>query len=182
MLEKLLDALKYSLKNDKSIFRRYLILGAFDGLLLVVSIVTAALITHIDVQTVDLTAVSGLVSIAVSSILNSAIVEIKEKELEFQNLEKQMMRSLKGTIYDYGMKITVILSAVAHGVSPFLGLVTLLAFNYTRNFIMVLLSSSVVLFVLGMFYEGDIKEKIKTSIFIVVSGLIVALIVALISS
>ncbi|ARM76248.1 hypothetical protein [Acidianus manzaensis] len=181
MIDKIIDGLKYSLKNERSILRRYLILGSFDGLLLAVSIVTSALITHLNTKTTDLTVISGLLSISISSILNSAIAEIKEREIEFEYLEKQMMKSLKGTIYDYGMKITVILSAISHGLSPFLGIAILLAYDYTKNLIIILLSSSLILFLLGILYEGDIKEKIKTSIFIVLSGLIVAFIVYLIS-
>ncbi|AWR97545.1 hypothetical protein DFR86_08255 [Acidianus sulfidivorans JP7] len=181
MLDKIIDGLKYSLKNDKSILRRYLILGSFDGLLLSVSIITSAIITHLSTRTTDITVISGLISISISSILNSAIAEIKEREIEFEYIEKQMMKSLKGTIYDYGMKITIILSALAHGFSPFLGIIILLAFNYTRNLLIILLSSSAILFGLGILYEGDIKEKIKTSIFIVLAGLVVAFIVYLIN-
>lgn len=182
MLEKFVDGLKYSFKQDRNIFRRYLILGAFDGLLLVISIVTTALLAHISEKTANLTTISSLLSISIASIANTLIVEIKEKQLEFKNLEKQMMRSLKGTIYDYGMKISIVLSALFHGLSPFLGLIILFTFNYTKNFFMIVLSSSLILFSLGLFYEGDLKEKIKTSIFIVVSGVILMLIIALLSS
>ncbi|MQL55089.1 hypothetical protein [Acidianus ambivalens] len=182
MFEGIIDGLKYALKYERSILRRYLILGSFDGLLLTLGIIMSAIVEHIKVKDTEIAILSGLTAVSISSMWNSLIVEAKEKREEYKELERQMMKSLKGTIYDYGTKATIVLSAFAHGISPFLGLIVLYSYITTRNVVMVLSASSFVLFMLGLSYEGEIKDKIESGILILVAGLFTALLTYLLGS
>lgn len=38
------------------------------------------------------------------------------------------MKRLDGTIYDYGAKVAIVLSATVHGLSPMLGLIPVLTY------------------------------------------------------
>ncbi|MCY0874188.1 MAG: hypothetical protein OWQ47_04580 [Acidianus infernus] len=182
MFEGIIDGLKYALKYERSILRRYLILGSFDGLLLTLGIIMSATVGHIKVKDTEIAVLSGLTAVSISSIWNSLIVEAKEKREEYKELERQMMKSLKGTIYDYGTKATIVLSAFAHGISPFLGLIVLYSYITTRNMVMVLSASSFVLFLLGLSYEGEIKDKIESGLLILTAGLFTAFLTYLLGS
>lgn len=182
LFEWVIDGIKYALKHEKAILRRYLILGSFDGVLLALGILIPAIVTNVNIKNTEIAIISGLTAVAISSVWNSLIIEAREKIREYKELERQMMRSLKGTIYDYGTKATIVLSAIAHGVSPFLGLIVLYSYTFTKNAIIVLTSSSLVLFLLGLSYEGEIKDKIVSGILILGAGLFTALLTYLIGS
>ena len=182
MFEGIIEGLKYALKYERSVLRRYLILGAFDGLLLTIGIIMSAIVEDIKVKDTEIAILSGLTAVSISSMWNSLIVEAKEKREEYKELERQMMKSLKGTIYDYGTKATIILSAFAHGVSPFLGLLVLYSYVISRNMVIVVSSSSLVLFLLGLSYEGEIKDKIESGILILLAGLFTAFLTYLLGS
>ncbi|EZQ04860.1 membrane protein [Candidatus Acidianus copahuensis] len=182
MLEKVLEAFKYSLKYEKSILRRYLILGSFDGILLTMGIVVSALATNLSVRDTNLATISGITAVAISSAWNSLVVEAKEKIEEYNELQRQMMRSLKGTIYDYGTKATIFLSTITHGSSPFLGIILLLSYDYSRNLGIIIGISMIVLFLLGLSYEGSFKEKVLSGLLILIAGVITAVITVILNT
>ncbi|MCI2414348.1 MAG: hypothetical protein MPF33_03715 [Candidatus Aramenus sp.] len=181
MLEKVIQGLRYSVKYDKSVLRRYTILGAFDGILLATGILISSSAVKILPQDIFLSVASGIIAIAISSTWNALVVEAKEREKEFRDLERQMMRKLDGTIYEYGMKSTIVLSALLHGASPFLGLIPILVYTYTRSVMLGVGASLASLFVLGVLYEGDLKEKLVSGVIIFIAGVVTVLITALIS-
>ncbi len=181
MLEKVVQGLRYSLKYDKSVLRRYTILGAFDGVLLATGILISNSAVKIPPKDILLSVISGIIAIAISSAWNALVVEAKERQKEFRDLERQMMRKLEGTVYEYGMKSTIVLSALLHGVSPFLGLIPVLIYVYSRSILFGVGSSLASLFILGVLYEGNLKEKLTSGMIILVAGVVTVLITALIS-
>lgn len=174
MSQKLLTAFKMILKDDKSSFRRYIVLGAFDGLLVALSIIASSAVSNTPISKLIPLTLSGIIGVSLSSMWNTIVVELKEREEELKRLERQMMRSLKGTVYDYSLKISVILSTISHTLSPFLGVIPLLLYIATRNVILTILLSGGSLSILGVFYEGQLKEKIFTVVLMVLAGIISA--------
>ncbi|BFH74540.1 membrane protein [Sulfurisphaera javensis] len=182
MSQKLLTAFKMILRDDKSSFRRYIVLGAFDGLLVALSIIVSSAIAKTPIPKLIPLTLSGIVGVSLSSMWNTIVVELKEREEDLKELERQMMRSLRGTVYDYSMKIGVILSTIAHTLSPFIGLVPLLIYILFRNITLTILLSAGSLSVLGIFYEGELREKIFTIVLMVMAGLVSALLSILITT
>ncbi|MFP3204787.1 MAG: hypothetical protein RXS23_05060 [Metallosphaera yellowstonensis] len=181
MFDRFLDGLRYSLRNERPILRRYLILGAFDGVLVSLGILVSSSFAGASDKVITISIVTALVAVAISSAWNSLIVELKERRLEFARLEKQMMKSLRGSIYDYGMRMTVVLSVLAHGVSPFLGLLSLLAFHLTGNTVYSAAISLVELLGLGFAYEGNTSDKIRSGLFIALGGVMTLVISVLLA-
>jgi len=180
--QKLIEAFKIVLRNDKSTLRRYIVLGSFDGLLVALSIIISSAISKTSIPKVIPLTVSGLVGVSISSLWNTVIAEYKEKERELKELERHVMRSLKGTVYDYSFKISVILATLAHTLSPFIGLVPLIVYIVSKNVAITILLSVVSLSILGFIYEGEIKEKLLTMILMVIAGLTSALFSILITT
>lgn len=171
MLRKILSAIKYSLKYDSlPIIRRYVIIGAFDGITYAVSTVTAVALTGIDFEKSVLALYTGLFAIAISSAWNSLVVEAKEKGLELKKLEQQVLRSLKGTIYDYAIKFSIFFSVIAHGLSPLIGVIPILVYTTTRHLSLTIFTSLIALGALGLFYEGKPSEKLKSVGLMVAAG------------
>lgn len=94
-----LEALKLALKQDKDTFRRYMVLGAFDGLVVGVSLIVT-LGTLSNEELVIHSALSGIIGVSAASFWNTVVAESREKAIELRNLERQMLRALKGTIYE----------------------------------------------------------------------------------
>lgn len=182
MFDKLLEAFKVSLRNDRQLIRRYLVLGAFDGILVAVSVLITSVIAGENIEKITPIVLSGITGVTISSMWNTMVVEIKEKREELRQLELQMMRKLKGTIYDYSFKLSIILTTLSHSLSPFLGLISLLIYQATRNVTLTIIFSAITLSGLGIVYEGDIKEKIGTAIMMFIAGIIASLLSLLIST
>jgi len=178
---KLYEALKYVVKYElKSSIRRYIVLGAFDGILLSLSILLAGVISHINLTSISLSIYSGIIATAISSTWNALVVELGEKKTELEKIEKQVLKSLKGTIYDYSAKIAAVLAAIAHGISPFVGLLVFYSYVYSHDSILSLSVGMLSLAVLGLLYGEGIKAKIYTMVQLIVAGIITALITLLV--
>ncbi|MEM4774181.1 MAG: hypothetical protein QXL33_05100 [Sulfolobaceae archaeon] len=158
--------------------RRYIIIGAFDGITYAVSTITAIAITGIDFERSVLAIYTGLFAIAISSAWNSLVVEAKEKGLELKRLEQQVLRSLKGTIYDYAIKFSIIFSVISHGVSPLIGAIPILIYTYTKHLSLTIMISLISLGILGLFYEGNTIEKLK-SVGVMMAAGVFAILVAI---
>mgnify|MGYP001772522332 CR=1 FL=1 len=182
MFERLVEAFKVSLRNDKQIIRRYIILGAFDGILVSISVLITSVLAGESLDKITSVVLAGIMGVTISSMWNTLVVEVKEKREELKHLEMQMMRTLKGTIYDYSFKISIILSTLSHSFSPFIGLVTLLIYNLTKNVLLTIVFSSLALSGLGVVYEGDLKEKLGTAVLMFIAGIIASLLSILIST
>ncbi|QKR00983.1 hypothetical protein GWK48_03800 [Metallosphaera tengchongensis] len=150
--------------------RRYVILGAFDGVLLSLGVLVSSTLAGAPVKITEISVLTGLVAIGISSAWNSLIVEVKERRIEYERLERQMMKRLKGSVYDYGMKATIILSVLSHGLSPFLGLLALFLLLVTNRLVYAMAVSFAELFLLGLAYEGSKWDKIRSGLFIALGG------------
>jgi len=173
-LRTLAEVIKYvGYMNLTPLLRRYLILGAFDGIVLAVSVIIPLYSLHTKPETVLLTAVGGLLGISISSAFNSLIVESEERRIELKNLERQLMKRLDGTVYDYGAKVAITLSALVHGLSPLLGFIPVLTDIYLGGIVGLLLSITslaLTLTALGLVYEGGMREKLRASLIMVIAG------------
>ncbi|AHC51841.1 membrane protein [Sulfolobus acidocaldarius SUSAZ] len=170
----LLEAFKIAIRDNLPLLRRYLILGAFDGILVGLSILVSTVIVEANFNTILLGIMSGLIGVAMSSLCNTLVVEIKEKELELRNLERQILKSLKGTIIDYSQKIGIFLNTLVHGLSPFIGVVIIVFYYFSENMWVTIFLSSLILSILGSIYSGEIKERINTAIIMLIAGLVTA--------
>ncbi|MEM0187906.1 MAG: hypothetical protein QW550_00750 [Saccharolobus sp.] len=177
MLNKLYDALKYVVKYElKSSVRRYIILGAFDGILLTLSILLSGVLAHFSLSNISLSIHSGLIATSISSTWNTLVVELGEKRSELEKIERQVLRSLKGTIYDYSSKISAIMATAAHGLSPFSGLLILYSYYYLHSILLSLSIGVVSLGALGLLYGERIRDKLYSALQLVSVGLITSII------
>lgn len=177
MANKLYEAFKYVIKYElASSVRRYIVLGAFDGILLSLSILLSGILSHFSLEDISVAIYSGIIATAISSTWNALVVELSEKKAELEKIEKQVLKSLRGTIYDYSGKIASIFSAMAHGVSPFLGLIVLYSYEYLHNVFLSVGISLLCLGVLGILYGDRIRDKIYTSLQLIIAGLITSFI------
>lgn len=182
MSEKLLEAFKMVIHNDKSTIRRYIILGSFDGLLVALSIIISSAVARTpSIKIIPLT-LSGIIGVSISSMWNTIVAEYKEKEEELRRLERQMMKSLRGTVYEYSMRIGILLATLSHTVSPFVGIVPLLIYLILKSVTLTILLSAVSLSLLGIIYEGELREKLLTMTLMVSAGIISALLSILITT
>lgn len=79
MFDRFIEGLRYSLRNERPMLRRYLVLGAFDGVLLSLGILVSSILANAPSRVIELTVVSGIIAVSISSAWNSLIVEVKEK-------------------------------------------------------------------------------------------------------
>ncbi|BBG24066.1 hypothetical protein [Sulfuracidifex tepidarius] len=179
--QKILNAIKYALMHDIGSARNYLVLGSFDGLLLSISIIMGSVFYNISTADMRTVIISGLVGTSISSLWNAFVVELSQKKEELEELERQLMRSLKGTVYDYSGKISAVVSGISHGVSPFLGLLPFEVFSYTHEITYTMLVSLILLFSMGLLYGNEIKQKIRTSVVMILAGVIAVAIIYVIS-
>ncbi len=179
--QKIWNALKYAILHDMGNARNYIVLGSFDGLLLSISIIMGSVIYNVSLTDMRTAIISGLVGTSISSLWNAFVVELSQKKEELEELERQLMRSLKGTVYDYSGKVSAVISGISHGVSPFLGLVPFEVFSFTHGIVYTLLVSLGMLFMMGLLYGDEIKQKIRTSVVMIIAGLIAVEVIYLIS-
>jgi len=76
----------------EKILRRYLVLGAFDGLLVSLSIIIASSISD-SLSSLNLTVLAGVISIVLASLWSTLSVEINELRVTYRKLEKQLFKT-----------------------------------------------------------------------------------------
>lgn len=165
-----------------SIFRRYFILGMFDGIITSISVVFGGFLTSTADRELITVGLSGLIGVAVSSGANAFVVEERETTLQLEKLERQMMRSLKSTIYYTSFRASIWISVIVHGLSPLVGLLVIYSYVVMRGFLGLgtsLLLSFIMLIASSFLYGENFSEKMKTSIYITISGIISIMIIFL---
>ena len=168
------DYMRLVLSEGKSSFRRYLVLGAFDGLIVSLSILLAVG-NALNVGEVINAVTSGLIGVSAASFWNTLVAEGKEKELELRELERQMLRSLKGTVYEKSARIVVWVSSLVHALSPLIGFVNVLVFLVVRDLVVAGAVGIASISALGLVYEGDLREKARSVLIMTVAGIVTAL-------
>ncbi len=169
--------------REDAIARRYFVMNSFDGCLTVMGIIMAFFMTGSnDPSNIIISTIGAAVAVGVSGLWGTYAIEKAERMRSIADLEKHMMRSLKGSRPRKKVsELSMALSVIA-GLSPALVLViTVLPFivlpmqqAYYLSFGII----AVTLLLLGIFVGRVGKENLLISgIKMLLAGLIVGLIV-----
>lgn len=191
-LKESLRELKYlfELTRSASIARRYFVIGAFDGALTILGVIIGAYVAESRVdpelarQLIIGAGMAGGIALAVSSAVGAYEAERVEHILCHQNLEQAMLSIVDGARRD-AMTVSIMVSAIVHGVAPLIAaIVPLIPFFFMPlhdAVIAGIVITMVFLFGLGGFLGSLIKETfIYTGLRFVIAGLATAIILILI--
>lgn len=173
------------------IVRRYFVINSFEGILTVFALILAFYFSHPEVKLMLISCLSALVSMAIAGFSIAIQTEYAERKRELKEVEKHMLKSLKGSILDKRKKMAILLAGITEGFSPVLfGLICLSPFficllNLLDFKTAFLISFSLIcLSLIWLGYElGKIigETPLKYSFFLLASGLSVGFICFLIS-
>jgi predicted membrane protein (TIGR00267 family) len=170
--------------------RRYFVLGAFDGTLVVLGVVLGAYAVGASAEQMDVVLYAGLaaaVALSVSSAVGAFEAERVEKLLSQANLEKALLTDVSEEHAD-AFRLATILSAIVHAAAPLIAATTpLLPFVILHDLGWAALTSVIltlsVLFILGAYLGNLVKEKIFMSgMRFVLAGMATAVILFLIGT
>ena len=183
-----LKTLRSHLRLTKSgaIARRYFVIGAFDGALTILGVILGAYASqgheHPDLAKHLILAAgfSGGIALAISSTVGAYEAERVEHLLQHKKLEKAMLRPVEGDRVE-AMKVSISVSALAHGVAPlvaaFVPLVPFFFLTLDEAVITAIALTLGFLFILGAYLGSLIKEMILyTGLRFVIAGLATAII------
>lgn len=150
--------------------RRYFVLGAFDGTLVVLGVVLGAYAVGASAEQMDVVLYAGLaaaVALSVSSLVGAFEAERVEKLLSQANLEKALLTDVSEE-HAEAFRLATILSAIVHAAAPLIAAMTpLLPFVILHELGWAALCSIIltlsVLFILGAYLGNLVKEKIFMS-------------------
>lgn len=174
------------LTRSGAIARRYFVIGAFDGALTILGVIIGAYVSqgqaHPDLAK-HLILAAGFaagIALSISSTVGAYEAERVEHLLQHHQIEKAMLRPVEGDRVD-AMRVSISVSALAHGVAPLVAaFVPLLPF-YFMNLNDAVVTAIVVtlgfLFALGAYLGSLIREMIVyTGLRFVLAGLATAII------
>lgn len=168
--------------NLGSASRRYFVLGAFDGTLIVLGIVLGAYAAGASAEHMDLVLYAGLaaaVALSVSSAVGAYEAERVEKILSAANVERALLRKFSEEHADV-FRFAALVSAMVHAAAPLIAAtVPLIPLVLIPDTGMAVLTSVVmtlsVLFIIGAYLGNLVKEKIfMTGMRFVLAGLATA--------
>jgi len=148
------------------IFRRYLVMNAFDGLLSVFGVVMGAFLLEVtNPRQVIIPGLGAAIAIGVSGSWIAYLMEQAENEREQRILEQQILTNLDDSRIAKATHTASIVNSIINGLSPLLfGSLTLVPFLFaelipitTAFYISFGLNASF-LFILGLFL-GNISEQ-----------------------
>jgi len=180
----------FTLTKSGAIARRYFVIGAFDGALTILGVILGAYVAQGSTEPEYVKALilsagfAGAVALAVSSTVGAYEAERVEHLLTHRELEKAMLRPVEGTRRE-AINVSIIVSAVSHGVAPMLAaLVPLVPFYFMPVDEAVATGIAITiafLFVLGAYLGSLIKEMLLyTGLRFVIAGLGTAIVLILI--
>jgi predicted membrane protein (TIGR00267 family) len=180
----------FTLTKSGAIARRYFVIGAFDGALTILGVILGAYVAQGSTEPEYVKALilsagfAGAVALAVSSTVGAYEAERVEHLLTHRELEKAMLRPVEGTRRD-AINVSIIVSAISHGVAPMLAaLVPLVPFYFMPVDEAVATGIAITiafLFVLGAYLGSLIKEMLLyTGLRFVIAGLGTAIVLILI--
>ena len=180
----------YELTRSASIARRYFVIGAFDGALTILGVIIGAYVAEASVdpelakQVIIGAGLAGGIALAVSSAVGAYEAERVEHLLSHKNLEQAMLSQVDGTRRE-AMTVSIIVSAIVHGVAPLIAaIVPLIPFFFMPLHDAVvagIVITMMFLFALGGFLGSLIKETfLYTGLRFVIAGLATAIILILI--
>jgi predicted membrane protein (TIGR00267 family) len=182
----------FTMTRSGAIARRYFVIGAFDGALTILGVILGAYVSEgitnpgLAKHLILGAGMAGGIALAVSSAVGAYEAERVEHMLSHQQLEKAMLKPVEGTRKE-AMRLSISVSAMAHGVAPLLSaFVPLIPFFFMDLDEAVVTAITVTLsflFVLGAYLGSLIKELIVyTGLRFVIAGLGTAIVLILIGA
>ncbi len=177
--DKMIKEINNLIKSNR-IVRRYMVVNSFDGTLAVLAIIIANLLVGTnDPRIIILPSIGASFAMFVSGSWSAYLSEKSEFRDSFFNIEKHMMKGLKGTDIHNKMKKNVFLVSLSNGLSPLIsGLIItspFFVFNQYSYYISFLFGG-IILFYMGIFMAKIAKEnKIIYGLKTILTGFIVAL-------
>jgi predicted membrane protein (TIGR00267 family) len=182
----------FTMTRSGAIARRYFVIGAFDGALTILGVILGAYVSEgitnpgLAKHLILGAGMAGGIALAVSSAVGAYEAERVEHMLSHQQLEKAMLKPVEGTRKE-AMRLSISVSAMAHGVAPLLSaFVPLIPFFFMDLDEAVVTAIAVTLsflFVLGAYLGSLIKELIVyTGLRFVIAGLGTAIVLILIGA
>lgn len=149
-----------------SIFRRYLVMNAFDGILTVFGVVLGSYLIGItEPRQVYIAGLSAAIAIGVSGIYIAYLTEQAEHDKEQKQMEKKLLMDLSNTKYARAKQVANVVNSGINGISPFFfGALTLVPFflvpdiTITIAYYLSFGLNALTLFVLGLFL-GKIAQQ-----------------------
>jgi predicted membrane protein (TIGR00267 family) len=170
--------------NLGSASRRYFVLGAFDGTLIVLGIILGAYAAGASGEQMDVVLYAGLaaaVALSVSSAVGAYEAERVEKLLAKANVERALLRKFNEEHSDV-FRFAAAVSAIVHAAAPLIAatvpLVPLILIPDTGMAVLISVVTTLsVLFIIGAYLGNLVKEKIfMTGMRFVLAGLATAVI------
>lgn len=162
--------------------RRYFVLGAFDGTLIVLGVVLGAYAAGVASEHMEIILFAGLsaaVALSVSSAVGAYEAERVEKLLSRASIERALLTDVSEEQAEV-FRFATLLSALVHAAAPLIAAtVPLLPFVIIPDLGMAVLTSVVmtlsVLFILGAYLGNLVKERVfMTGMRFVLAGLATA--------
>ena len=162
--------------------RRYFVLGAFDGTLIVLGVVLGAYAAGVASEHMEIILFAGLsaaVALSVSSAVGAYEAERVEKLLSRASIERALLTDVSEEQAEV-FRFATLLSALVHAAAPLIAAtVPLLPFVIIPDLGMAVLTSVVmtlsVLFILGAYLGSLVKERVfMTGMRFVLAGLATA--------
>ncbi|MFQ6124693.1 MAG: VIT1/CCC1 transporter family protein [Candidatus Heimdallarchaeota archaeon] len=172
-----------------SIARRLFVMNGFDGALTLLGIITGSFMAGITNPAYVIgSGLGACLAMGISGMTGAYLTESAERERELKNLEKAMLKDLRGSIHGDAARTIPILTAIVDGLSPALaGSITLLpfffGFNIEMAYVLGIAFNMGTLFLLGI-YLGRVSEqnKLLNGTKMLIVGLVTALILGFIGA
>jgi predicted membrane protein (TIGR00267 family) len=118
------------ISNLGPIARRYFAMNAFDGTLTIMGIILAShFALHHDPRTIVSAGIGACLAMMFSGLAGTYLAEKAEREREFKEMERAMLRKLDKTLVQKASRFAIIVSSIVDGFAPFLaGLILLTPF------------------------------------------------------
>lgn len=118
------------ISNLGPIARRYFAMNAFDGTLTILGIILASHFAgHFNARAIVTAGLGACLAMMFSGLAGTYLAEKAEREREFKEMERAMLRKLDHTIVQKASRFAIIVSSIVDGFAPFLaGLILLTPF------------------------------------------------------
>lgn len=155
----------HDLTDLSALSRRYFVIGTFDGALTVLALLVGAYVGSAGEASGEIIFAAGFamgIGLGISSFFGAYESERIERRIELEELERQMLTKMKGTIHEEAVNFAILWSSFIHGVSPLLAswipIIPFLFLDVHTAMIASIIISFLILFVTGM-YLGRVAEK-----------------------
>ncbi len=139
---------KYArMTNAWSLARRYLVIGAFDGVLTILGMVLGYYFSGeiINSKIIFTTGVAASIALGLSSAWGAWEAERCERSLEICQMEQALLRDLDGSITKDAANFAVVWTSFVHGISPIpAGILPLIPFLFADTLPSILTSNEVI--------------------------------------